>query len=241
MGQESFDTYRAAETARVEPSQSLLPAMLAGLGAALIGGVGWTVLTAMTGYEIGYAAWALGGLVGFGMAHTTARRDSVAAGSAATLALVGLLIARVLIGEFVMGGSALDEVLTDDELMAQAATLDLQFNEGFSKQVQSSYDAIPDGDTISDALWAEMVSEGAQHLGTLSQDEREAMAAQFTGLAFAQAGLLGRVTAQMGPFDLLWAFLAVSTAWGMMKKEEELESEPLTVSNPSGQPPSAVA
>jgi hypothetical protein len=106
VGQESFDTYRAAEIARD----------------------GWTVLTAMTGY----AAWALGGLVGFGMAHTTVRRDSVAAGSAATLALIGLLIARVLIGEFVMGG-ALDEVLTDDELMAQAATLDLQFNEGFSK------------------------------------------------------------------------------------------------------------
>ena len=232
MDQESFDTYRAAETARVAPSQALLPAMLAGLGAALVGGIGWTVLTAMTGYEVGYAAWALGGLVGFGMAHTTARRDSVAAGSAATLALAGLLIARVLIGEFVLGGSALDEVLMDDELMAQAATLDLQFNEGFSKQVQLSYDAIPDGDTISDALWAEMVSEGAQHLGTLSQNEREAMAAQFTGLAFAQAGMLGRVTAQMGPFDLLWAFLAVSTAWGMMKKEEELE--PLTVTNPSG-------
>lgn len=75
-----------------------------------------------------------------------------------------------------------------------------------------SYDAIPDVDTISDALWAEMVSEGVRHLGTLSQDAREAMAAQFTGLAFAQAGMLGRVTAQMGPFDLLWAFPAVSTA-----------------------------
>lgn len=232
MDQEQFDRYRVAETATVAPSQSLLPAMLAGLGAALIGGIGWTVLTAMTGYEVGYAAWALGGLVGVGMARTTARRDSVAAGSAATLALVGLLIARVLIGEFVLGGSALDEVLTDDELMSQAATLDLQFNEGFSQQVQASYDAIPDGDTISDALWEDMLAEGARHLGTLSQDEREAMAAQFTGLAFAQAGLLGRVTAQMGPFDLLWAFLAVSTAWGMLKKEEEAATSP--VGNPSG-------
>ena len=156
----------------------------------------------------------------------------MAAGSAATLALVGLLIARVLIGEFVLGGSALDEVLTDDELMSQAATLDLQFNEGFSQQVQASYDAIPDGDTISDALWEDMLAEGARHLGTLSQDEREAMAAQFTGLAFAQAGLLGRVTAQMGPFDLLWAFLAVSTAWGMLKKEEAVATSP--VGNPSG-------
>ena len=228
----SFDTYRVAETSTAAPSQSLLPAMLAGLGAALIGGIGWTVLTAMTGYEIGYAAWALGGLVGFGMVRTTARRDSVAAGSAATLALVGLLIARVLIGEFVLGGSALDEVLTDDELMSQAATLDLQFNEGFSEQVQASYNAIPDGDTISDALWEEMVAEGVRHLETLSPEDREVMTLQFTGLAFAQAGLLGRVTAQMGPFDLLWAFLAVSTAWGMLKKEED--SEPSTVGNPSG-------
>ena len=189
MDQKSFDSYRTPddshrtlETATAAPSQSLLPAMLAGLGAALVGGIGWTVLTAITGYEVGYAAWALGGLVGFGMAHTTGRRDSVAAGAAATLALVGLLIARVLIGEFVLGGSALEEVMADDELMSQAATLDLQFNEGFSTPVQASYDAIPDGDTISDALWEEMVAEGVRHLGTLTQDEREAMAAQFTGL-----------------------------------------------------------
>lgn len=215
--QESFNTYQVAEPAQVTPPQTLFPALLAGLGAALVGGIGWTVITAMTGYEVGYAAWALGGLVGFGMAHTTARRDTVAAGSAAMLALVGLLIARVLIGEFVMGASALGEVLTDDELMAQAAAVDLQFSGGFSDEVQVRYDAIPDGDTISDALWADMVSEGTQHLETLSPEEREIMAAQFTGFAFAEAGLLGRVTAQMGPFDLLWAFLAVSTAWGMMK------------------------
>ena len=229
MDQQSFETYQAAGTTPVAPSRSLIPAILAGLGAALVGGIGWTVLTAMTGYEVGYAAWALGGLVGFAMAHTTARRDPAAAASAATLAVVGLLIARVLIGEFVMGGSALNEVLTDDELMAQAATLDLQFNDGFSQQLQATYDAIPEGDTISDAMWAEMVSEGARYLETLSQDEREMMAAQFTGLAFAQVGLVGRVTAQMGAFDLLWAFLAVSTAWGMMIKVEESETEPVAV------------
>jgi hypothetical protein len=171
-------------------------------------------------------------LVGFGMAHTTARRDSVVAGAAATLALVGLLIARVLIGKFSLRGSAPEEVLADDELMSQAATLDLQFNEAFSMQVQASYNVIPDGDTISDALWEGMMAEGARYLGTLSQEEREAMAAQFTGLDFAEAGLLGRVTAQMGPFDLLWALLAVSTSWGMMEKEEEALAS--TVGNPSG-------
>ncbi len=53
------------------------------------------------------------------------------------------------------------------------------------------------------------------------------LAEQFTGFAFAQVGLVGRVTAQMGPFDLLWAFLAVSTAWGMMKQEQEPATVPV--------------
>ena len=60
--------------------------------------------------------------------------------------------------------------------MTQAAALDLQFNEGFSKQVQATYDAVPEGDTISDALWEEMVSEAERYLETLSQEERKTMA-----------------------------------------------------------------
>ena len=57
VDQQSFDAYRADETTRVAPSQPLFPAILAGLGAALVGGIAWTVIMAVTGYEIGYAAW----------------------------------------------------------------------------------------------------------------------------------------------------------------------------------------
>jgi len=155
------------------------------------------------------------------MAHTTALRDTVVAGSAGGLAPVGLLIAGVLIGEFVLQNSTIDDVLADEELMVQAVTMDLQFNGGFPEDVQVRYDAIPDGDTISDALWEEMVLAASPHLGALSEDERIGLTEQFTGFAFAQVGLLGRVSAQMGPFDLLWVFLAVSTAWGTMKQEQE--------------------
>ena len=56
MDQKLFDTYRAAVTATATVSRSLLPAILAGFGAALIGGIRWTGLTVMTGYEVGYAA-----------------------------------------------------------------------------------------------------------------------------------------------------------------------------------------
>ena len=199
----------------------LLPAVLAGLGAALVGGIAWTVIMAMTGYEIGFAAWALGGFVGFAMQQATTRRDKPAAMSAAGLALVGLLIARVLIGEFVLGSVSVGEVLADDELMAQAGALDLQFSNALPPEVQAGYDALGELDTIPDALWADMLAAGEAHLNTLSPEDRELVAQQFTQVAFAQVGLVGRVTAQMSAYDVLWALLAVSTAWGMMKKKEE--------------------
>ena len=142
--------------------------------------------------------------------------------SAAGLALVGLLIARVLIGEFVMGSAGLDEVMADEGLMAQAAVMDLEMSGGFPADVQTEYDQLADGDTISDQLWTRMVAAAESHLAAMPEDDRVLVAQQFTGLALGQLGVAGRVTAQLGPYDLLWALLAVSTAWGMMKKEEEI-------------------
>ena len=201
--------------------ESLVPAILAGLGAALVGGIAWTVIMAFTGYELGIAAWALGGLVGFGMSRATSLRGPVPAASAAVLALVGLLIARVLIGEFVLASSGVGEVLADQELMVQATTVDLQVRGGFPEELQARYDAIPEGDTLSDALWAEMLTAGEAHLASMSDDERSRVAEQFASFALGSLGMTGRITAQMGAFDIVWALLAVSTAWGMMRREEE--------------------
>lgn len=201
-----------------EESHPLLPAILSGLGAAVVGGIAWTVIMAVTGYEIGFAAWALGAFVGFAMRRTTPRRDTAAALSAATLALAGLLLARILIGEFVMARLAVDEVLADDELMVQAAALDLQFSNGFPPVTQARYDALAATDTIPDALWEDMVAAASGHLEGLSEEERVRIAEQFTGLMLSQAGMAGRVTGQLSMYDLLWAFLALSTAWSMLKR-----------------------
>ncbi len=198
----------------------LLPALLAGLGAALVGGAVWTGIMALTGYEVGYAAWALGGLVGLAMKYATPRRGPVPAASAARMALVGLIFARVLIGEFVLATSGVDEILGDEQLLQQAAVVDLQLYGGFPEDVQTEYDAIAEGDTISDALWDRMVSAGSDHLAALPDEDRVVLAEQLSGLTMQQLGPVGRVAAQLSAFDLLWAFLALSTAWGMMKKED---------------------
>ena len=47
-----------------EPSSSLLPAIAAGLVAAIVGGVVWGVIVKASDYEIGIAAWGIGFIAG---------------------------------------------------------------------------------------------------------------------------------------------------------------------------------
>lgn len=218
MPDPSFPNQRLSEQ---KPESPLLPAIFAGLGAALVGGIIWTVVMAVTGYEVGYAAWALGGLVGFAMSHTTARRGATAGTAAAGMALVGLIIARVLIAEFVLVSVSIAEVHDDPDLMLQAVAFEMQLEASYPEGIQSEYDAIPDGDTISDALWERMLQASEMELEAMDETRQTAVAEQFLVAVFGQIGLIGRVTAQFGLYDVLWVLLAVSTAWGMMKKADE--------------------
>src|SRR3990167_10153993 len=52
------------------PSFRLTPALFGGLGAGIVGGVLWGLIVSWTGYELGYAAWGLGLLVGFTVVFT---------------------------------------------------------------------------------------------------------------------------------------------------------------------------
>lgn len=204
--------------ASTEPAGPILPAVFAGFGAAVVGGIVWAIIVGLTNYEIGFAAWAMGGLVGFAMARSTPQRGTAIAGTAAALAIAGLIVARILIAQFVIASSGVDEVMDDPELMTQAVVIDMQFNGGFPDDILSELEALADDDTLSDALWGRMVDAANVRLQSMSDEERETTARQFTMLAVGSMTFMDRITAQLGPFDALWALLAVSTAWGMLKK-----------------------
>lgn len=209
---------------RTEPEgEGMTAAILAGVGAAAVGAVAWTVVVALTGYEIGWAAWAVGGLVGLGMASATPRRGPTVAAAGAGLALGGLVLARALIALSVLEGSVVGEITDDSELMAQATVIELQATGGFPEEIQAEYDAIPPGDTISDALWADMLAAAEAHLESLPDEERERIAVQFAGIAVGQNDLVTLMRSQITVYDALWVLLAVSTAWGMLQAKEEEE------------------
>jgi signal peptidase I len=88
--------------APVEPGPSLALPVLAGLAAAIAGGLAWGFLVDWTGYEVGIAAWGVGALVGYAVLAAAGGRKSVELQVAAVvLSLLGVLLGKYLAFAFV--------------------------------------------------------------------------------------------------------------------------------------------
>ena len=105
---ESDDRYAFPESTEApspvrEPSTSLLPALAAGLVAALVGGIAWGLIVKLSDYEIGIAAWGIGFLAGtavvFASRGAKGRNLQVIA---VVSALVGILLGKYLSYAFVL-------------------------------------------------------------------------------------------------------------------------------------------
>jgi signal peptidase I len=142
---------------QAEPSGLTAFALLAGLVAAIAGGIAWGLVVKWTDYEVGIAAWGVGALVGFAVATAAGSRR----GEDLQLAAVGFALLGVLLGKYL----------------------------AFAFVVREEFG-------------------GA--IGLLSRD----MLSLFRDSLREVFGL----------FDLLWAGLAVVTAWFALRPEEQAPS-----------------
>jgi hypothetical protein len=82
---------------REERSGVVLTAALAGLGAAVVGGVAWGLIVKWTDYEIGFAAWGIGFIVGTAVVlGAQGKRGAPFQLLAVVLALVGIVLGKYL-------------------------------------------------------------------------------------------------------------------------------------------------
>jgi hypothetical protein len=85
---------KAAEEEQVTAG-SIMPALVGGGLAAVVGGVIWGLIIIATGYEIGFVAWAMGWLTGFAVVLFSKGRRGVPLQAIAVLASVlGILIGK---------------------------------------------------------------------------------------------------------------------------------------------------
>ena len=91
---------------------SLMPALLGGLVAAVIGGSIWGAIAVWTGgYEVGYVAWAVGLICGFGVVMLSGGKR----GSKFQMIAVGASMLGILIGKYVIVHNIVTTVITQKQ------------------------------------------------------------------------------------------------------------------------------
>jgi hypothetical protein len=199
-------------------------ALAAGIVAALVAGGLWALLVQLTGYEIGYAAWGVGLLVGLAMSRVTVNRSKQLAGLAAAFAVLGLVAGKAFI---FLGSTGIvaDSFQDDPEIMRGAFAWAMYDEATLDPATLDEIDAtIVAGDALSDALWLHMTEQAGRRLDAMSADERQAVARDLAAAALGRVGLVNGVLGQVTAFDLLWMFLALGTAYRMMVPVREEET-----------------
>ena len=92
-------------------------AFLGAVAGGLVGAVLWAVIACTTGMEIGYVAWAVGGLVGFG-AYALGGRGKAAGVTCAGIAAAAILVGKVFTIQQFVGGFSIEAIY--EELLPKA-------------------------------------------------------------------------------------------------------------------------
>lgn len=121
------EVMRAAEAELFEP-RALIPAAVAGLLAAIAGGIVWALIVVKTNYEIGFAAVGIGVLAGFAVVFATRGRKGLPLQVTAVIAsALGIVLGKYFsyVWEFrdavreAFGDEAADEVSAFDTEMVR--------------------------------------------------------------------------------------------------------------------------
>lgn len=190
--------------------------LAAGLVAALIGGAVWAAIAIFGNLEVGWVAWGIGAAVGGAMALTTPARSRKLAVVAAMLALVGLAAGKAM----TFAGSAgpiAEEIMEEDGYMQGMTAWQMYAEGALSPDLQTAVaDTEARGDTLTDALWADMLEEAEGRLAAMSEEDRRALARETAGGMIRQMGIVEGMKAQLSGFDFLWIALALATAFRIM-------------------------
>lgn len=141
------EIYGAASAAQAKTlaSSSIVPAIIGGILAAIAGGLIWGLIVNTTGYEIGWAAWGIGLLAGYGVVMFAKGRKGLPLQLVAALAAV----LGIVIGKYLTFFYALKEYVAEEHGLEATAELSM-LSAGVIQFFTDSLGALVTG---FDALW----------------------------------------------------------------------------------------
>ncbi|HKC41404.1 MAG TPA: hypothetical protein VKC15_17810 [Gemmatimonadales bacterium] len=192
--------------------------LLNGILVGIVAAVGWAVIVYVTGYEIGWVAWGVGALVGLAVAKSAHEPSAVLGPTAAALAVGSLLLAKVLIVQFGAPSLIRNEVLKNPDAVTAMFMVDMRVHKSFSPELQASLDQVEKnpGALAADRryeLIQQVQAEAAARAKAASQRERTAVVGASVDGILKAMGFFGLLKSVFSFWDVLWIFLAVSSAF----------------------------
>lgn len=205
-----------------------LGALIGAAVGGLVGAAIWAAVAYYTNFEIGWIAWGIGVLAGFGaILGAKSEGDTATGGIAAVAAIAGIAA-----GKFGAIHFAVDKELnspafqsrmqvTEDEMLVVYADHVVEEWEAANKKVQWPPNVNPEeAQTEADypkPVWAEAKKRwtalSVDQQDTARNDEIEYRKQM---LEFVRASIKGEAFKEsFGPFDILWAVLAIASAFGI--------------------------
>lgn len=223
-------------------------AIIAAAVAAVLGALIWALISWKTGYEIGYVAWGIGLVVGLASATVGGRGTAMGVWCGA-LALAAIFCGKVLANEFSTDTQlrefaqehynrqyydelALDaqslETLTDDESYRQF----IFDREYVDREVVTTVEEVTqeDIDMFNEYSVPELqqINNGSLPFETWQNNAVE----NFVSSVQGNISKIESLKESLSLFDLLWAFLGVSTAFKIGGASEESDQDEESIHQP---------
>lgn len=236
-------------TSNAFPAQSgITPTnLIAALLAAAIGALAWGAVTYFSGYEVGYVAWGLGALVGAAMVKLGGK-DVACAAAAAVLTVVGIAGGKLIATHFVVQkelSASCEETFTRElhaELQRDAADFaqlaaNPSDNELREFMIEHGYTPAESPAQIQPREVQEFLATTAVDLRSMRsspssyEDWYAAQVAESRRAFEAEFSIVQANLDELSGFDLLWVFLGVSTAFGIVRRSGTDEGQPAPARN----------
>ncbi len=199
------------------PVQGVLGALAGGI----VGAAVWAAISYFTNFEIGWIAWLVGIAVGMGMAWGAGEHRSVATGViAAVIALASIGAGKYLTVHLMLSQSPVfSGPISDADAQMYLAGEILQEQEAAGTPLTWPAGQDADGAEKVEDYPKPVADETKARWNAMPQPERDAYKQMILAqIQSAVGGNQGALTwnvfkATLGPFDALWAFLALSSAF----------------------------
>ena len=203
---------------RLGPSADAQAAGRAGLAlvvcgaAAVLAGVVWALLALWLRVEVGWLAWGIGLLAGFCVTRLTKVRGLKMGLAAAGLALLGLVVGKLLIFQWVTAPKLADHFRKDPETVKMAVLAQMSRSGEFTAEdIEPLLAWRREGKPLPQRIEKKL----ADRMAAMSCDDTDAAIRAFAQKAASKVPLHERVRMLLTFWDALWAFFAAGTAFRM--------------------------